>query len=81
MDETPGDVAQAEVARQVVILLFSVAGVLLYVWVQRWAGDPDMVRSQRMRLAKGSERFWAKLAARAWKLAEAARLEYEREAA
>jgi hypothetical protein len=51
------------------------------LWVQRHASDPDFSRSHRMRLAKNSERFWARLAARAWALAEQARLEYEREAA
>lgn len=72
---------KGEAARQAVILAFGIVSVLVMVAAQRAAGDPDFYRSQRMKAAKASERLLARLAARAWKLAEAARREYESESA
>jgi hypothetical protein len=68
-----------ETARQAVILAFGVVSVLVYVWAQRWAADPDLARSGRMRAARHAERGWARLAGWAWRRAEQARLAYERE--
>jgi|HubBroStandDraft_3_1064219.scaffolds.fasta_scaffold132622_2 hypothetical protein len=79
--ESPAGAVKSEAARQAVILAFGVVSVLVMVWAQRAAGDPDFYRSQRMRAAKASERILARLAARAWRLAEAARREYDRESA
>jgi hypothetical protein len=78
---TPGDAARAETARQVVVLLFGAASLVMYVWVQRWAADPDQARTWRMRAAKTSERGWARVAGWSWRRAEQARLTYERESA
>jgi hypothetical protein len=78
---TTSGTVQAETARQAVILAFSVVGVLVMVWAQRAASDPDFGRTQRMAAAKGSERLLARLAARAWKLAERARVAYESDSA
>jgi hypothetical protein len=79
MPEQPAtaDTVQTEAARQAVILAFSIVGLLVMVWAQRAASDPDFGRTQKMAAAKTSERFLARLAARAWKLAERARLAYE----
>lgn len=79
--ETPADAAQTEAARQAVILAFGVVGVLVMVWAQRSAGDPDFYRGQRMRAAKASERALARMAAWCWKRAERARLSYDKDAA
>jgi hypothetical protein len=80
-EQTTSDTVQAETARQAVILAFSIVGVLVMVWAQRAASDPDFGRTQRMAAAKGSERIFARLAARAWKLAERARVAYESDSA
>lgn len=77
----PIESAQAEAARQAVVLVFSVAGVLLAVAAQRASSDPDFYRSQRMAFAKRAERALATLAARSWRAAEKARLAYEEETA
>jgi len=79
--ETPAEAARTEMARQIVILVFSVAGVVAYVWAQRQATDPDLSRTTRMRASKGLERGWARLAGWAWRQAERARLAYERDSA
>lgn len=84
MDEvtqTPGDAARTEAARQAVILVMGALGLVVYVWVERHGSDPDFFRGHRMRAAKISERFWAKTAAACWRLAERARVEYERDSA
>ena len=78
---TPGDSAKDEAARQAVILLFSVAGVLLMVAAQRAAGNPDFYRGLRMRWAKAVERTLARVAARSWAGAEQARRWYEDDSA
>lgn len=78
---TPGETAKAELARQAVILIMGTLGVLAYVWIERHSSDPDFFRAHRMRAAKASERFWARVAAASWRLAERARVEYERESA
>lgn len=78
--DTAGTV-QAEAARQAVILAFSIVGVLIMVWAQRASSDPDFHRAARMRAAKAGERAAARLAARAWRLAERARRSYERDTA
>lgn len=78
---TPGEAAREEAARQLVILLFGLAGAIAFVWVQRSTADPDLARSWRMRAAKASERAHARLARWAWGRAEAARLAYEGERA
>ena len=80
-ETTAGEAAKTEVARQVVILLFSAAGLVVYVWAQRRAADPDLERTARMRVSKSAERGWARLAGWAWRNAERARLQYERESA
>jgi hypothetical protein len=80
-DEPQPSVVRDETARQAVILLFGVASVLVYVWAQRWATDPDMSRTTRMRAVKHAERGWARLAGWAWRRAEHARLAYERDSA
>lgn len=72
---------KGEAARQAVMLAFGIVSVLVMVWAQRAASDPDFGREQRMRAAKTSERMLARLAARAWRLAERARREYEQESA
>jgi hypothetical protein len=74
---TTSETVQTEAARQAIILAFSIVGVLVMVWAQRAASDPDFGRTQLMAAAKGSERLMARVAARAWKLAERARLAYE----
>ena len=74
-------VVRDEAARQAVILAFGVLSVVLMVWVQRHAADPDWFRSQRMRSAKVSERLLARLAGWSWQRAERARLAYESERA
>jgi hypothetical protein len=74
-------VVKDETARQAVILAFGVASVLVYVWAQRWAADPDLARSGRMRATKQAERAWARLAAWAWHRAEQARRAYEKDSA
>ena len=78
-DETAADVARTEAARQLIILVFGIAGALAFVWVQRSAANPDAARSGRMRLAKSAERGWARLAAWSWEKAEAARVAYEKD--
>jgi hypothetical protein len=78
---SPGETAQAEAARQAVILVAGIISVLLMVAAQRAAGDPDFYRSARMAVAKRAERVLAVLAGRAWRAAERARVAYEREAA
>jgi hypothetical protein len=83
-DETTASsssVVKDETARQAVILAFGVASVLVYVWAQRWAADPDLARSGRMRATKQAERVWARLAGWAWRRAEAARRAYEKDGA
>ena len=79
--QSPAETAKAELARQAVILVMGAAGLLIYVWVERHGSDPDFFRAHRMRAAKVSERFWAKSAAACWRLAERARVEYERDSA
>jgi hypothetical protein len=78
---TPGDAASTEAARQAVVLAFGVVSVLIMVWAQRAAADPDFYRGQRMRAAKAAERALARLAAWSWSRAERARRAYDREAA
>lgn len=80
-DETTADAARTEMARQAVILVFSVVGVVVYVWAQRHASDPDATRTIRMRASKGGERFYARLAGWAWRQAERARQAYEQDSA
>ena len=80
MSEQPADVAQREAARQAVILVFSVIGVLVAIAAQRAAGDPDFYRGLRMRAAKAAERGHARLAAWSWRRAEQARVRYEDDA-
>lgn len=79
-DET-SSVVKDETARQVVVLLFGVASVLLYVWAQRWAADPDVVKTSRMQAMKKTERAYARAAAWCWRRAEQSRLAYERDRA
>jgi hypothetical protein len=80
-EQSTADTVQSEAARQAVILLFGVVSVLIMIGAQRAASDPDFYRTARMRAAKASERILARLAARAWKLAESARRDYESESA
>jgi hypothetical protein len=77
MDEATAEIAKDEAARQAIILAFSIVGVVVMVWAQRHAADPDAARTIRMRGAKSSERWFARLAAWSWHQAEAARLRYE----
>ena len=79
--DTTAATVKGEAARQAVILAFGIVSVLVMVAAPRAAGDPDFYRSQRMKAAKASDWLLARLAARAWKLAEAARREYESESA
>jgi hypothetical protein len=79
--DSPAVTAKAEAARQLVILAFGIAGVLIMVWAQRASSDPDFYRAARMRAAKVSERLAARVAARSWGLAERARRSYESDAA
>jgi hypothetical protein len=79
--ENPADIAANEAARQAVILVFSIAGILVMVAAQRAAADPDFYRGLRMRAAKTAERVSARLAAWAWRRAERARRAYEGDAA
>jgi hypothetical protein len=78
-DDDTSSVVRDETARQAVILAFGVVSVLVYVWAQRWAADPDLSRTGRMRAAKHAERAWARLAGWAWRRAEQARVAYERD--
>jgi len=80
-EQTPADLAQAEAARQAVILAFGVVSVMIMVWAQRASSDPDFARRARMRAARQGERLAGRVAARAWQLAERARLAYERDQA
>jgi hypothetical protein len=81
MADDTADVLREEAARQAVILAFGVAGMVLVIWAQRRAADPDAARTLRMRAAKGGERFLARLAAWSWGQAERARRAYEQDAA
>ena len=76
---SPADAARAEAARQLVILVFGIAGAVALVWLQRTVAQPDAARSARMRVAKASERCHARLAKWAWSRAEAARVAYEKD--
>jgi len=78
MSDEPG-VARDAVVEQAIILVFSVAGLIIYVWIQRHASDPDAFRRARMRSAKSSERAYARAAGWCWRRAEDARLAYERD--
>ena len=77
----PSEAAQEEAARQAVILVFGVAAVAAYVFVQRAVAGPDFLRTWRMRAAKAAERNFAGLAGSAWRAAERARRAYEAETA
>jgi heme A synthase len=81
MDDQQPTPARDEAARQAIILAFSVVGVIVMIWAQRHASDPDAARTVRMRTAKGAERAYAHAAAWAWRQAERARLAYERDRA
>jgi hypothetical protein len=80
-ETSSSSVVKDETARQAIILIFGVASVLVYVWAQRWAADPDLARSGRMHASKRIERAYARLAAWAWHRAEAARRAYEKDRA
>lgn len=77
--ETPGSAAKSEAARQAVYLAAMVIAIPVAAWLQRATSDPDAAKSLRMRAAKAAERVTAGAAARCWKLAERARLAYDRE--
>jgi hypothetical protein len=53
MEQTPGQVARAEAAKQAVILLFMILGVLFVMAVQK----PDFLRTLRMQLAAASSKL------------------------
>jgi len=92
MPEDAASAARTEAARQGVVLLFTVAGIIVsyigymklgkdFQQAQRNASDPDYERGQRMRQAKMTERMFAKLAWWAYRQAEKARVAYERDRA
>lgn len=81
MDEPEVSPVREEAARQAVALAFALAVLPLAVWVERKLSGPDAERQAKMAAAKGMERAAARVAARAWALAERARLAYERERA
>ena len=58
---TPSEAAKAEAAKQAVMLLFMIIGVLAVMALQQ----PDFLRTWRMRLAAGSRRLLSFLARRA----------------
>jgi hypothetical protein len=80
-DKSAADSARQTAAEQAIILAFSVVGLAVMIWLQRAGSDPDFARTMRMRSAKHAEKYYAKVAAEAWKRAEAARLLYESERA
>lgn len=51
--DTPAEAAKSEAAKQAVILLFMMAGMIAVMAVQ----DPDFLRTLRMRLAAASSRL------------------------
>jgi hypothetical protein len=80
-EQSAGESARRTAAEQAIILAFSVAGLAIMLWIQRAGSDPDFARTMRMRSAKHAEKYYARVAAEAWKRAEAARLLYESERA
>lgn len=79
-DTDPAAAAREEAARQGVGLFFFVLTVAAAAVIERKMSQPDTLRQWRMRAAKATERASARAAAHAWRLAEWARLAYDREA-
>lgn len=77
--ETPGQAAAAESARQAVALVFMLASVPLFVWVQRKLGDPDIWRTERMRAARAAGIRFDRAAAWCLRQADRCNAAYERE--
>ena len=61
MEETPGDVARKEAAKQAVALVFMVIALILMAA----AADRDFVKTWRMRLAAESRKLLTQLARKA----------------
>lgn len=61
MDITPAEAAKTEAAKQAVILLFMLLGILAVMAVQQ----PDFLRTLRMRVAAASNRVLSSLSRRA----------------
>ena len=76
--EPAREAAEREAAIQAIRIAALVISVLI-VASQRHLTEPDFWRGLRMSAAKRAERFWATLAAGAWRRAERHRLAYEAE--
>lgn len=80
-DQTPGEVAREEAARQGVWLVAMAVAIPLLTWIERQATQPDALKTLKMRGALAAERFCMD-AARNWAgLADRARAVYEAERA
>jgi hypothetical protein len=74
-------VAEEEITRQTVILVFSAVGVLITVWIMEGVTKPDTYRTLRMGMSLWAKRFCQKEADR-WQLwADNAASAYNREKA
>jgi hypothetical protein len=86
MSDQPDDPAAVpglgrEAGRQILVLAFTVAGILAAAWAERRASQADGFRSERMRAYRAAERASARAAGMLWRAAERARRAYERESA
>jgi hypothetical protein len=79
--EETGRPVRDEAARQAVALVFGIAAVVIYAVCQRKATQPDVLRTERMRVLKETERAAARVAGWCWRQAERARQAYEQESA
>ena len=78
MSET-SEVAKQETVRQAIILVFSVAGALVTIWVMEELAKPDMMRTLKMASALWAKRFCQEQADRFQGLADKAATAYNRE--
>jgi hypothetical protein len=74
-NETVSDVA----TKETVLLLFSLVGAVAGVWVVRWASQPDMTRSLKMRYALQVKRYAQRMGEFWYNVAGKAATVYNRE--
>lgn len=75
------EVAKEEMTRQMVILVFSIAGVCATVWVMQGLSDPDTFRTVRMGTALAAKRKFQEWSDRMQEWADKAATAYNREKA